>query len=155
VLEAARETLLASAHDCSDGGLAVALVECCLGSHTAGASGGSAVGADLDLSPLTAGIDQGEGLAGLPLGRRSRPSLPIEALLFGEAPSRIVVSCRAEQVDRVLAIATRHGAPAQLLGRTVPEPSFRLDAGAHRIALSLDRLATAYGTGFQRAVLDR
>jgi phosphoribosylformylglycinamidine synthase subunit PurL len=70
--------LLKSAHDCSDGGLAVAIAESCFSSL-----GRDALGAQIDLS--------GDGLSP-------------EALLFGESPSRIVVSYSAEQADRVRGI---------------------------------------------------
>src|SRR4029079_10405830 len=64
-LQAAESGLLKSAHDCSDGGLAVALAESCFSSH-----GHQAIGATVDL---------GE-------------SLPNTTLLFAESPSRIVIS---------------------------------------------------------------
>jgi phosphoribosylformylglycinamidine synthase subunit PurL len=67
--------LLKSAHDCSDGGLAVTIVESCFSSL-----GRDAVGAVIDL--------ESSGLA-------------TEALLFGESPSRIVISYAAESADMV------------------------------------------------------
>src|SRR6185503_8405621 len=64
-LAAAEAGLLLSAHDCSDGGLAVALAESCFSSH-----GREAIGADVNL----------EGA----LGPTSQ--------LFSESPSRIIIS---------------------------------------------------------------
>jgi phosphoribosylformylglycinamidine synthase len=75
-----------SAHDCSEGGLGVALAECCV-------AGG--VGATLDAT-------LGEGRA--------------DAWLFSESPSRVVLTCAAGEVDAVLAKASGAGVPAQALG---------------------------------------
>jgi phosphoribosylformylglycinamidine synthase len=74
-LALADEGLLNSAHDCSDGGLAVALAESCFSSL-----GRNAVGAQIDL--------KGD-------------SLSANALLFAETPSRIVVSFAPENLDAV------------------------------------------------------
>jgi phosphoribosylformylglycinamidine synthase len=75
VLALAEEMLLNSAHDCSDGGLAVAIAESCFSSL-----GREAVGARIEL--------ESDGLSSA-------------ALLFGETPSRIVISFAAENEARV------------------------------------------------------
>ena len=79
LLKLADETLLKSAHDCSDGGLAVAIAECCFSSLNR-----EAVGAQIELSSN---------------------GLSKEAVLFSESPSRIVVSFAAEDLDKVRDIA--------------------------------------------------
>src|SRR5262249_44359052 len=78
-----------SAHDCSDGGLAVALAECCVMDRSA------QFGATVDLSAW--------------------PELPDRALLFGEAQARVVVSTRLP--DSALTIARKHGVPARAIGK--------------------------------------
>ena len=88
-LHAIREGWLRSAHDCSEGGLAVALVECCLTGPPR-----AALGAVVEL----------EGAI--------RP----DALLFGESQSRIVVSLRRQQVSRLRELAHRHEIPFAILG---------------------------------------
>jgi len=75
VLRLADGHLLKSAHDCSDGGLAVALAECCFSSL-----GRGAIGADIDI--------KSNGLL-------------VDALLFAETPSRIVISFAASDLDKV------------------------------------------------------
>ena len=70
---------LRSAHDCSDGGLAVAVAESCFSSL-----GRDAVGARLDL--------KADGLSN-------------QALLFGESPSRIVVSFAPDQLEGVNSVS--------------------------------------------------
>jgi phosphoribosylformylglycinamidine synthase len=89
-LEAAEAGLLLSAHDCSDGGLAITLAELCFSSL-----GRDAIGAEVDL----------KGLPG--------PT----ALLFGESPSRIVISFEAADAQTVQEIAERNNAPFEIIGR--------------------------------------
>ena len=71
------ECLLRSAHDCSDGGLAVAIAESCFSSL-----GRHAIGAKINIA---------------------KGNLSAEALLFGETPSRIVISFAAENLEHVKA----------------------------------------------------
>lgn len=73
------ERLLRSAHDCSDGGLAVTIAECCFSSL-----GRDAIGAEIALTER---------------------ELAPETDLFGETPSRIVISFSPENEGRVRAIA--------------------------------------------------
>ncbi|MEO6051699.1 MAG: phosphoribosylformylglycinamidine synthase subunit PurL [Pyrinomonadaceae bacterium] len=75
VLRLANEMLLSSAHDCSDGGLAVAIAESGFSSL-----GRKAVGAEINIE---------------------NTGLSTESLLFGESPSRIVISCTAANLGRV------------------------------------------------------
>jgi phosphoribosylformylglycinamidine synthase subunit PurL len=88
-LEAAESGLLLSAHDCSDGGIAVTLAECCFSSL-----GRDAVGAAIELD-----------------GELDDPTL-----LFSESPSRIVVSFEPTALPEVKEIAERHGSPFVLIG---------------------------------------
>ena len=89
MLRLADEMLLSSAHDCSEGGLAVAIAECCFSSLNHEASGATI--------ELTAN------------------GLSREALLFGESPSRIVISFAAENLDKVREIAG--ACPFEVIGR--------------------------------------
>jgi phosphoribosylformylglycinamidine synthase subunit PurL len=89
-LAAAEAGLLQSAHDCSDGGLAVALAESCFASLNR-----EAIGADLNLAG----------------------ALPVSTLLFAESPSRIVISFREEQHDSIAAIAQQCNVPLSILGK--------------------------------------
>jgi phosphoribosylformylglycinamidine synthase len=90
VVRAARDSgLIVSAHDCAEGGLAFALLECCITRPD------GAIGADLALEPA---------------GR-------LDALLFGEAPGRIVVSAPPENRARLEQSAGAAGVPIRMLGR--------------------------------------
>ena len=95
VLELARSHLLQSAHDVSDGGLAVALAESC----TTAPEAKQNVGARIDLD---APADDAAKLA----------------LLFGEAPSRVVITVTPSSLQAVLAVANRAQVPARELGVT-------------------------------------
>ena len=91
-LEAIEAGWVRSAHDCSDGGLAVALAECCAW------SGLGLCGADMQLDgELTTVLDEA-------------------AWLFGEAPSRIVVSLPEEAWAALSARAEEAGVPIARLG---------------------------------------
>ena len=89
-LGAAEEGLLQSAHDCSDGGLAVALAESCFSSL-----GRRGVGARIELAG----------------------AISTAAHLFGETPSRIVVSFEEAARTRVEEIAAWAKCPLQIIGR--------------------------------------
>jgi phosphoribosylformylglycinamidine synthase len=89
VLKLIHEGTVESAHDCSDGGLAVALAECSLSHPT------KPLGAVLTLHLNT---------------------LRRDALLFGESQSRVVLSVRPTHIDRVLQMATDCSVPAMKIG---------------------------------------
>ena len=89
VLELARAHVLQSAHDVSDGGLAVALAECCV------------------TAPRRVG---GRGRADRP-ARSEQTRIEAAALFFGEDPSRIVVSVRPSALASVLDARQVGGCP--------------------------------------------
>ncbi len=93
LLELADARLLASAHDCAEGGLAVCLAE-------------SAIADPLRVLGVEVALED---------------ELPGAPLLFGETQARVVVSCAAAALEAVLAAARRHGVPATRIGR-VGEP---------------------------------
>ena len=104
-----REGTVESAHDCSEGGLAVALAECTFD------SGGIGVTADIALSEV--------GFA----GEANRVEW-VNATLFGESASRIVVSASDEKAAAVIAAARAAGIPATVIGKT----------GGDRIRMTVD-----------------
>jgi phosphoribosylformylglycinamidine (FGAM) synthase-like enzyme len=79
---AARAGTLATVHDIADGGLAVALAECCME---------SGLGARVDLVALAEAAS----------GNGASSAAPTEALLFGEAPGGAVIAGPAEAVKSV------------------------------------------------------
>ena len=93
LVETIGDGLLLSAHDCAEGGLAVALAECCFD------TGGR--GAEVDVPSV--GVDHG---------------LIAESTLFGESASRVVVSVEESRADELLGRASAAGVAAASIGRT-------------------------------------
>ena len=88
-LKAVRAGIILSAHDISEGGLAVALAEACMNPD-------GPVGAVIEIDPK---------------------SLRPDDLLFGEAQSRIVVSLKTCDLEALKAVAKEAGAPVAVIGR--------------------------------------
>lgn len=95
-LDCIRSGWIKSAHDCSEGGLAVCLAESCF-SKNAALNAPVFRGAKIDLSGVK--------------------SPRLDALLFGETQSRIVVSTSAAHAERVLAKAQAGSVPATVIGK--------------------------------------
>jgi phosphoribosylformylglycinamidine synthase II len=91
----ADERLMRSAHDCSDGGLAVTVAECCF--DTIG------IGAEVSLGAEQVARD---------------PRLNTAAALYGESASRAVISAVPDDVTRVLERAAATRVPARVIGQT-------------------------------------
>ena len=89
ILSLIRDGLLQSAHDCSDGGVAVALAESCI-SGSDGTRGAVVI--------LTKG------------------RIRTDAVLFGESQSRVVISVKASHRQTVLDHARSFGVPADVIG---------------------------------------
>ena len=90
--------LVKSAHDCSEGGLAVALAECCFNPERL-------FGAQIDCS---------HG----PVGRRENTShSDVATALFNESQSRILMSVAPDNVENAIAILRERDVPFQQLGK--------------------------------------
>jgi phosphoribosylformylglycinamidine synthase len=113
--------LIDAAHDCSEGGLAVTLAECCFGDPLVGARVELAAGARAD------------------------------ALLFGEAPSRIVIAYRPERQEEVRAMAAQHGAPLSVIGSTGGDRLTITVGGQAAVDCPVRELAMAHRTGLVQA----
>ena len=118
--------LVESAHDCSDGGLAVTLAECTF--DTAG------IGAESNLA-------SDEGALG---------AFGVQATLFGESASRIVVSVADGLVSQVLNEAAQAGVPARVIGRT-GGPEIRIDVdGVPAVRMAVAAAETIWATAIGR-----
>jgi phosphoribosylformylglycinamidine synthase len=122
LIAAARERLLRSAHDCSEGGLAVAIAEAAIGGPYA--AGG--LGAAINLEGYASGVAP-------------------EGVLYGEDGARAVLSCRADAVGRLEAVAKRSGVPLFDAG-VVGEPGGALSVqlGGSSLAWKVEDLRTLY-----------
>jgi len=100
-----REGLVQSAHDCSEGGLAVALAECCFNPERL-------FGAEIALN------------AG---------DTPAATVLFNESQSRIVISVASENFDKTVSFLRERDVPFQHLGKVVAdELQIRIDEQTFR-----------------------
>ena len=100
-----REGLVKSAHDCSEGGLAIALAECCF--NPAGLSG-----AEVDLDGVEAPLS-GVSAAG---NERVRTHATTAQILFNESQSRIVISVATENLERTVSLLQERELPHRQLG---------------------------------------
>ncbi|MBM3243912.1 MAG: hypothetical protein FJZ12_03660 [Candidatus Omnitrophica bacterium] len=91
VLELINKKLVKSAHDCSEGGLAVALAECCI------TKPGKRIGVEVKLK---------------------EDKIRTDALLFGESQSRVILSAKNADVKKILLFARKNKVPACVIGRT-------------------------------------
>jgi phosphoribosylformylglycinamidine synthase len=124
VLKLADEILINSAHDCSDGGLAVTIAECCFSSLNR-----EAIGADIELTS--------NGLSN-------------ETVLFAESPSRIVISFAPENLDRVKEIA--RDIPIAVIG-TVGNDVLKVSIdGDQAIGSPVSELEGAWESSLERAL---
>jgi phosphoribosylformylglycinamidine synthase subunit PurL len=117
VRDAVRAATCASAHDIAEGGLAVALAECCL-------AGG--LGADLALGERFAGID------------------PHEAL-FGESPGGFILSGAPDALRGFMDGAGRAGVALSLIG-TVGGDALRISLGEESFSTPLEELNAAHAS---------
>jgi phosphoribosylformylglycinamidine synthase len=117
LLESIRSGVVSSAHDCSDGGLAVALAECAMANRDQRFS------ATIDLTAWG--------------------GIPRRALLFGEAQGRVVVS--TDSADVVERIAASHGVPARRIGvvESADKP-FRIAYRAGELIAPVEQLVESY-----------
>jgi phosphoribosylformylglycinamidine synthase len=114
--------LVESAHDCADGGLAVALVE----------------------SALPAGVGLNVNL--------SKQHVALEFLLFGEDAGRIVLSCDPAHLPRIQQVAEEYGVFADVLGETGSDTVEIAVDGQTVISASVAELREAYEGALERAL---
>jgi phosphoribosylformylglycinamidine synthase subunit PurL len=113
--------LVASAHDCAEGGLGVAVAEACV-------TGPQAIGCEIE---VTAG---------------ARADLT----LFGEGPSRIVVSVRAGRERAFEAVMGEAAIPWAWIGMTGGNRLVMRTGQVARVDMRLDGIAQAWRNGFER-----
>jgi phosphoribosylformylglycinamidine synthase subunit PurL len=130
VVQLIRAGLLQSAHDCAEGGLAIAVAESTFD------TGG--IGVTVDLPGVQAG-----------------GSFQAIATLFGESASRIVVSVAAEHRDAVLETAAAAGVPCSVIGQTGGKDIRLCVDGAAVVEVSVLEAETAWATVIERTMARR
>jgi phosphoribosylformylglycinamidine synthase len=128
-LEAIKAGLINSAHDCSEGGLAVTLAECCI------LNSSQKIGAIIDLLP-----------SHFPF------SLGTDGLFFGETQSRIVVSCRPEDFNQIRDLAHKNKVPLAKLGKIEGDKLIIGMNGKKIIDIGLDELEKLWRRALSRHI---
>jgi len=131
-----RAGLVRSAHDCSEGGLAVALAESCFNPT-------GFYGADVDLGGAEAAVPaaSSEYLAG---------DTPATAL-FNESQSRIVISVTPENLEKTMSILQKGDVPHQRLG-TVTGDELRIRANTENFRWPIIDLYDDWWNSIRRLV---
>jgi len=122
IVEMIQAGLVESAHDCSEGGIAVSLAE--------------------------SAFEKGIGLrAGIPSA-----GLPPEFVLFGEDASRIVISCDQSRLPEIKELAVKYGLSSQLIGETLDGVfEIRLD-GQVVVSATVSQLRQVYEDALERTL---
>jgi len=128
--ELIHEHAIESAHDCSDGGLAVALAEASFVKSKAGAAT-PYVGAEVDLNSN---------------------GVFAEAVLFGEGASRVVISCDPKKAEIIQQIAVKWGVRADRIGRTIPEKLVVSIDGKQAVSANVSDLREIWDTALLQAL---
>jgi phosphoribosylformylglycinamidine synthase len=132
LVTAAERGLVRSSHDCSDGGLGVALAEVAMG----GAYAETGFGLEIDLTP------------------HSAPRSPHE-VLFSESHSRAVLTCAPDRAPAVIALAQELGVPVARVGTVRARGgALRLKLREASVDVPVDRLREVYFTAIPRRMGD-
>jgi phosphoribosylformylglycinamidine synthase len=127
LVAAAEQHLLRSAHDCSEGGLAVTLAEAVIGGPYVPGS----LGASLDLTGYALDV-------------------PIEGVLYGEDGARAVITCGPPQARRLIALANEQRVSVFHAGRVESAGTLELQVGSQLFTWSTEALRRIYSEAIPR-----
>ncbi|MFC1667072.1 phosphoribosylformylglycinamidine synthase subunit PurL [Candidatus Omnitrophota bacterium] len=119
-LEMIQSGIIRSAHDCSEGGLATCLAESCISNAS------HMIGATIELDDATKG------------------DMRLDGVLFGEAPSRIVVSLNVDDLGKLEGIAKKHLLSHYKLGKVTGDRLIIRHNKAEVINLPLTTLSNTW-----------
>jgi len=122
VLECIKRGYVSSCHDCSSGGLAVAIAEMCIIGD---------LGARISLDKVPA------------------ERLRVDELLFSESNSRFIIS--TDKPEKTLKIFKRHGVPSAKIGEVSAGP-LEFSSKRTNLSCSLQNMKEAYGEAIKRLV---
>jgi phosphoribosylformylglycinamidine synthase len=128
----AETQLIRSAHDCSDGGVAVTLAECCFDAE--------GMGVDVEIESVRVARDE---------------RINVAAALFGESATRVIVSAAPAVVPKVLELARAARVPARLIGRTGGDALKIAVGGRVTVEMSLRAAEEAWATALERCFARR
>ncbi|HWW84099.1 MAG TPA: phosphoribosylformylglycinamidine synthase subunit PurL [Vicinamibacterales bacterium] len=141
----ARKHIVRSAQDCSDGGLAVTLAECCFGTGGIGAEVSVGAAAQLPGQSADAPAPRDEGDEGI-----------LRAVtLFGESASRVVLSTAADHATIVLEDAAAARVPARIVGETGGNRLRIAVAGQIAVDVAVDEAEGAWESAIEQLVVKR
>ncbi len=135
-----REGLIKSAHDCSEGGLAVALAESCFNPE-------KLFGAKVDCSRRPAGDAQGT----MQTNQRHASHSEAATALFNELQSRITISVAPENLDKAESILRERAVPFQQLGK-VEGDQLRIQVEGKKFAWPVADLFDDWWNSIRRVV---
>jgi len=124
LVDAAAEGLLLSAHDCSEGGIAVTLAECCFDT--------SGLGVTAALGPRPSGFGD------------------FADVLFSESASRVVVSTSPEDLESLMSRAAAAGVPANVIGSTGGSRLVLRVGDVVAVDFPVDEAETIWATALER-----
>jgi len=119
-----------SAHDCSEGGVAVALAEACFVKPKSGTAT-PYIGVEVDLNSN---------------------GVFTEGVLFGETASRVVISCDPKKAEIIQQVAVRWGVRADWIGRTIPEKLVISIDGRQAVSGKVSDLRQVWDTALLKAL---
>ncbi|MEM3148201.1 MAG: phosphoribosylformylglycinamidine synthase subunit PurL, partial [Candidatus Jordarchaeales archaeon] len=122
VLEAARRRLIRAAHDCSKGGVAVALALMSIK---------SGLGLDVDAATIPA------------------EEMRLDELLFSESHSRFIISTSSEMAEECFKLARKHQVALSRIGRVKDDGRFLIRFKGEKVLLcEVDDIVDAWERGF-------
>ena len=130
--------IVRSAHDCSEGGLAVALAECCFDPN-------GLLGAGIDLSACSGEQD---GIAGETANSTARKAC---GTMFNEAQSRIIISCGPKNAERILSELKSKNIPHGQIGSVIRN-DLRISVCGQNLSWRTAELHDLWWNAIRRAV---
>jgi phosphoribosylformylglycinamidine synthase len=127
IVALAEARLIRSANDCSDGGIAVALAECCFDTN--------GIGFEASIPGVTASDE---------------PHVNLAAALFGESATRVVASLTTDVLAEVLERAAAAQVPVRVIGQTGGNRLHLAVDGSTAIDLSVDDAERVWASAVSR-----
>ena len=140
--------LVKSAHDCSEGGIAVCLAESCI-SQLIARETPRLIGATIDLSSVGRASSRADEQA--ENGSSVASPHRLDALLFGETQSRVVISCKSLDAVKVVERAKLMGVPTIQIGK-VGGDKLTVKTASGEFSAPLTELHDAWWNSIARAM---
>jgi phosphoribosylformylglycinamidine synthase len=140
--------LIKSAHDCSEGGLAVCLAESCISQLIARGTP-RLIGAVIDLTSVGRASSRADGTTDN--GSSAASPHHQDAVLFGETQSRVVITCQPLDAVKVVERAKLLGVPAVRIGK-VGGDKLAIQTGGGEFSVPVAELHDRWWNAIARAM---